>query len=91
MIGLIFDMRYERSDMRKELRIERLMIVVSDQVAPRSCRWKWCNHGWRQRHRTLFYIWVGKYWINFRMVTLYDRNMAHLQHGIVRQRLGILD
>ncbi len=76
--------------MIKELRVERLMIVVSDNLEHRCCRWKWCNHGWEKRYLIMFYFWIGRYWINFHMITLYDRNIAMLRHEVVRRKLGIM-
>lgn len=77
--------------MRKVFRIERLMIVISDEIEHRCCHWKWCNHGWKKRHLTMFYFWVGKYWINFHTLTLWDKNITALRHKIVREKLGIPD
>ncbi len=77
--------------MRKELRIERLVIVATDDIKRgENPRCKWFNHGVQKRHWTLFYVWLGRFWINFHMVTLYHRNMTRLQHEVVRRRLGIL-
>lgn len=75
--------------MRKSLRIERLVIEVTDGIQRGDCRWRWFNHGLQKRHMTMFFLWIGRFWINLHMVSLYDRNVAKLRHDIVLRRLGI--